>query len=63
MGADARQDEENGEIERRLALWHCGNSGSLRVTAIPGVGVLGGMAVVAMKGDPAVFPSGREFAA
>ena len=34
----ARLDEEIGEIERRLKLWHRDNSASLRIAEIPGVG-------------------------
>ena len=56
-------DEEIGEIERRIALWHRGNADSQRVAKIPGVGVLTATAVVAAMGDPAAFRSGREFAA
>ena len=56
-------DEEIGEIERRIALWHRGNPDSQRVAEIPGVGVLTATAVVAAMGDPGAFKSGREFAA
>ena len=59
----ARLDEEIGEIERRLKLWHRGNAASRRIAEIPGVGVLSATAVVAAMGDPAAFKSGREFAA
>ena len=58
-----RLDEEIVEIERRIALWHRGNPDSRRIAEIPGVGVLTATAVVAAMGDPAVFRSGREFAA
>ena len=58
-----RLDEEIGEIERRIALWHRGNVASKRVAEIPGVGVLSATAVVAAMGDPTAFRSGREFAA
>ena len=56
-------DEEIGEIEHRIALWHRGNADSRRIAEIPGVGVLTATAVVAAMGDPAAFRSGREFAA
>ena len=59
----SRLDEEIGEIERRLKLWHRDNVASRRIAAIPGVGVLTATAAVAMMGDPAAFRSGREFAA
>ena len=44
-------------------MWHCGSSGSLRVTVFPGVVALGGMAVVAMKSEPTAFLFGCELAA
>ena len=58
-----RLDEEIGEMERRLALWHKNNAASRRIAAIPGVGVLSATAAVAAMGDPGAFKSGREFAA
>ncbi len=36
----ARLDEEIGDIERRLKLWHRDNAASQRIAEIPGVGVL-----------------------
>ena len=59
----ARPDEEIGEIEQRIGLWHRGNADSRRVAEIPGVGVLTATAAIAAMGDPAAFRSGREFAA
>ncbi|MCY4496639.1 MAG: IS110 family transposase, partial [Rhodospirillaceae bacterium] len=58
-----RLDEEVGEIERRIGVWHRGNADSKRIAEIPGGGVLTATAVVAAMGDPAAFQSGREFAA
>ena len=58
-----RLDEEIGEIERRIGVWHRGNADSRRVAEILGVGVLTATAAVAAMGDPAAFRSGREFAA
>ncbi len=58
-----RLDEEVGEIERRIGVWHRGNADSKRIAEIPGVGVLTATAVAAAMGDPAAFRSGREFAA
>ena len=58
----AALDDEVGVIERRLEMWHRDNPASQRVAAIPGVGLLGATAVVAMMGNPAAFRSGREFA-
>ena len=59
----ARLDEEIGDIERRLKVWHRDNAASRRIAEIPGVGVLSATAAVAAMGDPAAFRSGREFAA
>jgi len=58
-----RLDDEIGEIERRLKLWHRDNAASRRIAEIPGVGVLSATAAVAAMGDPRAFSSGREFAA
>ena len=58
-----RLDEEIGDIERRLKLWHRDDADSRRIAEIPGVGVLSATAAVAAMGDPAAFRSGREFAA
>ena len=58
-----RLDEEVGEIERRLKLWHRNNPASRRIAEIPGVGVLTATATIAAMGDPSEFKSGREFAA
>ena len=58
-----RLDEEIGEIERRIGVWHRDNADSRRIAGIPGVGVLTATALVAAMGDPAAFRSGREFAA
>ena len=58
-----RLDEEIGEIERRIGVWHRGHADSRRIAGIPGVGVLSATALVAAMGDPGAFRSGREFAA
>ena len=46
-----RLDEEIGEIERRIGVWHRGNADSRRIAGIPGVGVLTATAVVAAMGE------------
>ena len=58
-----RLDEEIGDIEQRLKLWHRDNAASRRIAEIPGVGLLNATAAVAAMGDPGAFRSGREFAA
>ena len=62
-GRVAALDDEVGVIEQRLEEWHRNSPASQRVAAIPGVGLLGETALVAMMGDPAAFRSGRKFAA
>ena len=59
----AALDAEVDVIQQRLEAWHRDSPASQRIAAIPGVGLLGATAVVAMMGDPAAFQSGREFAA
>ena len=56
-------DEQVGEIERRLKLWHREDRACQRITDIPGVGLLTATAAVATMGDAKAFKSGREFAA
>jgi transposase len=52
-----------GSIEKRIKIQHHSNETSQRVETIPGIGVLGATAIVAMAPDPTVFRSGRDFAA
>jgi len=56
-------DDEIGEIERRLKVWHKEDKACQRIADIPGVGLLTATAAVASIGDARVFKSGREFAA
>ena len=56
-------DMQIKQIETRLARWHRQDAASLRIAGIPGVGLLTATAAAAAMGDPAVFRSGREFAA
>jgi transposase len=51
------------QIERRLMAWHRQNEASQRLATIPGVGVITATALAASVPDPAVFKSGRQFAA
>jgi transposase len=51
------------QIERRLAAWKKGDAATRRLMEIPGIGLLGATAAVAVMGDARVFKSGREFAA
>jgi transposase len=51
------------ELDQRLADWHRGNETSRRLAAIPGIGPMTATAIAASITDPAMFKSGREFAA
>jgi len=50
-------------IERRLMAWHRADETSQRLQTIPGVGIITATALAASVPDPAVFKSGRQFAA
>ena len=50
-------------IERQLMAWHRQNAASQRLETIPGVGIITATALAASVPDPAVFKSGRQFAA
>jgi transposase len=56
-------DDEIGEIERRLKVWHREDPACQRIADIPGVGLLTATAAVATMGNAQAFKSGREFAA
>ena len=56
-------DEQISQIERRLRQWQREDSATMRIAAIPGVGLLSATAAVATMGDARAFKSGREFAA
>ena len=56
-------DDQMGEIERRLKMWHKEDQACQRIADIPGVGLLTATAAVATMGDAKAFKSGREFAA
>jgi transposase len=51
------------EIDAQIMAWHKANPVSQRLAAIPGIGPLAATAIAATVPDPAVFRSGREFAA
>ncbi len=55
--------EEIRSIERQLLVWHRQNAASQRLETIPGVGIITATALAASVPDPAVFKSGRQFAA
>jgi transposase len=50
-------------IEHQLLAWHRQNAASRRLETIPGVGLVTATALAASVPDPAVFRSGRQFAA
>jgi transposase len=50
-------------LERRLLAWHRQDQDSQRLATIPGAGIISATALVASVPNPALFRSGREFAA
>ena len=59
-------DNLGGEIrnlERQLMVWHRANETSRRLETIPGVGIITATALAASIPDPAIFKTGRQFAA
>ena len=50
-------------LERRLLAWHRQSEASQRLATIPGVGTITATALAAWAPNPALFRSGREFAA
>jgi len=51
------------QLERRLLAWHRQDQVSQRLATIPGVGIITATALSASISNPALFRSGREFAA
>jgi len=56
-------EERIAALEKELLVWHRSNDASLRLAAIPGVGLLTATALVATVGDATQFRSARQFAA
>jgi transposase len=56
-------EERIASLETELMTWHRSNEASLRLAAIPGVGLLTATALVATVGDARQFRSARQFAA
>ena len=59
----AALQQQIGELERSIHAQHRASEASRRLETIPGIGVIGATAIAATVTDPAVFKSGREFAA
>ena len=51
------------EVEAKLTSWHKADECSRRLAKIPGVGPIGAMLLRMKTPDPALFQSGRQFAA
>ncbi len=58
-----RLETEIGVLEKKLLAWHRGDERSRRLAGIPGIGPIGASALAMKLPDPAVFRSGRHFAA
>ncbi|MFM0728844.1 IS110 family transposase [Paraburkholderia strydomiana] len=56
-------DEQIGRIEQRIIEWRRNDEACLRISEIPGVGLLTATAAVSVIGQAKNFRSGREFAA
>ncbi|MFL9896446.1 IS110 family RNA-guided transposase [Paraburkholderia sp. RL17-381-BIF-C] len=56
-------DEQIGRIEQRIIEWRRSDEACLRISEIPGVGLLTATAAVSVIGQAKNFRSGREFAA
>jgi transposase len=64
LGAQLRRlKEQILEFDRQIMAWHRSNEASMRLDAIPGVGLMLATALVACVADPKVFQSGRNFSA
>ena len=55
--------EEIQSLERRILSWHRSDETSRRLATIPGIGPITASAMAASAPDPALFRSGRQFAA
>lgn len=56
-------DDQIQRIEQRITEWRRGDEACLRISEIPGVGLLTATAAVAVIGNAQAFRSGRELAA
>ncbi len=56
-------EQEVRKIEHQLLAWYWQNAASQRLETIPGIGLITATALAASVPDPAVFKSGRQFAA
>jgi transposase len=59
----AQLQEQIDEVEAKLAAWHKADECSRRLAKIPSVGPIGAMLLRMKAPDPALFQSGRQFAA
>jgi transposase len=56
-------DQQVGELERQLQLWHRANGLSCKLEKVPGIGPITATALVASVGDAKQFANGRQLAA
>jgi len=59
----ARLQEGIAAVEAKLMTWHRADERSRRLAKIPGVGPIGAMLLTMKTPEPALFRSGRQFAA
>ena len=61
LGENLKQmDQQVGELERQIKLWHCGNEQSRKLEAIAGIGPISASAYVATLGDVKSFKNARQ---
>ncbi len=63
LGQLKQLDQQVGELEREIVLWHRDNADSRRLERIPGIGPLTASAYVASVGNAKGFKNGRQVAA
>lgn len=56
-------EQRIAQIEQAITLWHRSQEASVRLAAIPGIGLFSATALVASAGEATVFKNGRQFAA
>lgn len=56
-------DQQVGELEHEIQIWHRENEASQKLAKIPGIGPITASAVVASVGDAGNFKNGRQLAA
>jgi len=56
-------DQQVGELEKQIRIWHRSNALSCKLEKVPGIGPITATALVASIGDAKQFANGRQLAA